>query len=135
MKHNVLKHSFIFFCLFSFFVSSLVFSKTTLAQQSISSFRYVVFNEILANEPSSNTKLDWVELFNADLMDHDLSGWLFASKEYMTDLPGGTIIPAGGFLVIARKLVAVPPDSISFEWYWGDGSGVWGDSELEGFLL
>jgi hypothetical protein len=132
MKSNLLKHSVILFWSFSFLLN-LAFPSTDFAGQNISSIGNVIFNEILANEPGSNTKLEWVELFNADSTDHDLGQWLFASKEYITELPGGTIIPAGGFLVIARKLVAVTPDSISFEWYWGDGSGVWGDSELEDF--
>ena len=99
----------------------------------MSSIRYVIFNEILANEPGSNTKLEWVELFNTDSVDHDLGGWVFISKGYTTEIPGGTIIPPKGFLIIARRLVSEPPDSISFEGYWGDASGVWGDSELEDF--
>jgi len=141
MNNSFLKHSMIFFWLFFTFVFNLIFTKTDLAQprlwrdfqQNISSTPYVIFNEVLANEPGSNTKLEWVELFNADSMQHDLGGWLFVSKEDTTVISSGTIIPSGGFLVIARKLVAEPPDSISFEGYWGDRSGVWGDSPKEDF--
>jgi hypothetical protein len=133
MMNNLLKHPIIFFCLFFSFVFNLIFAKADLAQQNVSSITNVIFNEILANEPGSNTKLEWVELFNADSMDHDLGGWLFVSKDDATEISSGTIIPFGGFLIIARKLTAEPPDSISFEGYWGDGSGVWGDSELENF--
>jgi len=141
MKNNLLKHSAFFFYLFFSFVLNLVFAKTDLAQprlwrdfqQNISSTPYVIINEVLANEPGSNTKLEWVELFNADSMQHDLGGWLFVSKEDTTVISSGAIIPSGGFLVIARKLVAEPPDSISFEGYWGDRSGVWGDSSKEDF--
>jgi hypothetical protein len=133
MKNNLLGHPISVFWLFACLVFNLIFAGTDWAEQEISSTASVVINEILANEPGSNTKLEWVELFDADSTDHDLGGWLFASKEYITELPGGAIIPAKGFLILARKLVAIPPDSISFEWYWGDGSGVWGDSELEDF--
>jgi hypothetical protein len=141
MKNNLLKHSAFFFYLFFSFVLNLVFAKTGLAQprlwrdfqQNISSTPYVIFNEVLANEPGSNTKLEWVELFNADSMQHDLGGWLFVSKEDTTVISSGTIIPSGSFLIIARKLLAEPPDSISFEGHWGDRSGVWGDSPKEDF--
>jgi hypothetical protein len=133
MKNNLLKHFIILFCFFFSFVLNLIFVKAGLAQQNVSSIANVIFNEILANEPGSNTKLEWVELFNTDSIEQDLGGWIFASKGYSTEIPGGTIIPAGGFLIIARKLVSEPPDSTSFEGYWGDASGVWGDSELEDF--
>ncbi len=140
MKKTFFRLSIIFSWFFSFLLNP-IFAETDSAQQNFSSIlpplagfsTSVIFNEILANEPGSNTKLEWVELFNADSTDHNLGGWLFASKEYITELPGGAVIPAGGFLIIARKLVSTPPDSISFEWHWGDGSGVWGDSELEDF--
>ena len=120
---------------------SLLLLKTSLAQprpwrdfqQNVSSTADVIINEVLANEPGSNTKLEWVELFNTDSIDHDLGGWLFVSKDDTTLIPSGTIIASGGFLIIARKLVSEPPDSISFEGYWGDGSGVWGDSPEEDF--
>ncbi|MFQ6031819.1 MAG: lamin tail domain-containing protein [Candidatus Zixiibacteriota bacterium] len=130
MKSNLIKYSVIF--LYSF-LSNLVFARTDLAQQDISSTAVVILNEVLANEPGSTTKLEWVELFNADSIDHDLGSWLFVSKDDTTTISSGTLIPLKGFLIIARKLVSDPPDSISFEEYWGDGSGVWGDSELEDF--
>jgi len=133
MKNNLLKHSTFFFCFFFSFVLNLVFVKTTVAQQNVSSNADIVINEVLANEPGSNTKLEWVELFNTDSIAHDLGGWLFVSKNDTTAISSGPIIPPRGFLVIARKLVSEPPDSISFEGYWGDKSGVWGDSPKEDF--
>jgi hypothetical protein len=150
VKNNLSKHSIILSYLFFSFLLNLIFVKTDLAQprlwcepygshlwrdfqQNVSSTADVVINEVLVNEPGSNTKLEWVELFNTDSMDHDLEGWLFVSKDDTAVISSGTIIPSGGFLIIARKLVSEPPDSISFEGYWGDGNGVWGDSELEDF--
>jgi hypothetical protein len=133
MKNDLLKYSTIIFYLLFSLVLNPIFAETNLAQQDISSTAYVIINEVLANEPGSNTKLEWVELFNADSMQHDLGGWLFVSKEDTTTISSGTIIPSGGFLILAQKLVTVPPDSISFEGYWGNRSGVWGDSPQEDF--
>jgi hypothetical protein len=133
MRNDLLKHSIIFFCLSFSFVFSLIFAKADLAQLNISSTPHVVINEVLVNEPGSNTKLEWVELFNADSTGHELGGWLFVCKDDTTVISSGTTIPARGFLIIARKLVSVPPDSISFEGHWGDRSGVWGDSPKEDF--
>ncbi len=93
----------------------------------------VVINEVLANEPGSNTKLEWVELYNANSMELDLNGWSFVCKDDTTLIPAGTTIPAEGYLIIARQLLSAPPDSVSFEGWWGDGSGVWGDSPEEYF--
>jgi hypothetical protein len=93
----------------------------------------IIINEILANEPGSYTKLEWVELFNADPADHDMEGWCFLCKDDTTLFPPSTIIPANGFLIIARQLLSEPPDSISFEGCWGDRTGIWGDSPDESF--
>jgi len=114
-------------------VFSLVSAKTTSAEDGISSPPEVVINEVLANEPGSNTRLEWVELHNADSVEHDMEGWAFICKDDTTWIPAGTVIPARGFLILARKLLSDPPDSISFEGWWGDRSSTWGDSPDESF--
>jgi len=121
----------IFLFLFSFLL--LIFAFKDFAQQNISSTDKVVINEVLVNEPGSYTKLEWVELYNADSVDHDLGGWIFICKEDTTLLPVGANIPANGFLIIARKLLSDPPDSISYESWWGNRSGIWGDGPEENF--
>jgi hypothetical protein len=103
------------------------------ARQKSSAASSVVINEMLTNEPGSYTKLEWVELYNADSTELDLEGWSFICKDDSTFFPVSTIVPAHGFLIIARQLVSEPPDSISFEGWWGDRSGVWGDSPEENF--
>jgi hypothetical protein len=108
-------------------------AETVYAEEDIYGFPKVVINEVLANEPGSSTKLEWVELHNADSVGHDLEGWAFVSKDDTTWFPAEAIIPAGGFLILARKLLSDPPDSISFEGWWGDASGAWGDSPDENF--
>jgi hypothetical protein len=130
MKNNLTKRYTILFYLFFPLVLNLIFPATDWAHSSTSD---IIINEVLVNEPGSNTKLEWVELYNADSIGHDLGGWLFVCKDDTTTIPNQTIIPASGFLIMARKLVSIPPDSISFEGYWGDRSGVWGDSPKENF--
>jgi hypothetical protein len=117
----------------SFFLFTLLSAKFVVAQPQISSNGNIVINEVLANEPGSYTKLEWVELYNADSIEHNLGGWAFVCKEETTLIPAGTIISGRGFLVLARKLLTAPPDSVSFEGWWGNRSGIWGDSQEENF--
>jgi hypothetical protein len=132
---EVLLRRLVFLCVF---LLSLLFNQTSgrgkaFAQQLSSFSVNIVINEVLANEPGSSTKLEWIELYNPDSTDHDLEEWVFICKDDTTVFPVGTIIPADGFLIIARHLVSDPPDSISFEGWWGDRSGIWGDSQQENF--
>lgn len=131
---NVLSRGHIAFsCLFCSFALGLIRPEADFAQVSISSTTNVVINEVLANEPGSSTKLEWVELYNADSARLAMDGWAFVCKDDTTSFPIGTLIPANGFLIIARQLSSEPPDSNSFEAYWGDGSGIWGDAPEEDF--
>jgi hypothetical protein len=93
----------------------------------------VVLNEVLANEPGGNTTLEWVELFNYDSQPVNLAGWRFIEEEDTTILSNQAVVASKGYLVLARKLVAPPPETNSFEAVWGDGSSVWGDSPDENF--
>lgn len=91
----------------------------------------IVLNEVLANEPGGWVSLEWVELFNNSDWDVDLAGWKLISDDDTTVF-SSVVISAKGYLVLARKLVSFP-DSISFDGYWGDNSGIWGDSPEENF--
>jgi hypothetical protein len=93
----------------------------------------IVINEVLANEPGSKTNLEWVELHNLNSCDVDLGGFRFICKSDTTVIATGTFILPKGYLILARKLVAVLPDSTSFEGYWGNNSGIWGDTVAENF--
>jgi hypothetical protein len=132
MKRSFRKIIISFFllpCSFLLFLSL----ESCFSQQEFYSNAYVVINEVQANEPSSFTKLEWVELYNADSISHDLDGWIFVCKEDSTHIPPNSVIPAGGFLILARQLFTDPPDSISFEGWWGNRSGIWGDSPEENY--
>ncbi|HMJ91178.1 MAG TPA: lamin tail domain-containing protein, partial [Candidatus Acidoferrum sp.] len=60
----------------------------------------VVFNEIMYHPRTNEAALEWVELHNQMAVDVELSGWsIRGGIDY--DFAEGTVIPGGGFLVIA----------------------------------
>ncbi|HVR75469.1 MAG TPA: lamin tail domain-containing protein [Planctomycetota bacterium] len=61
----------------------------------------VVINEIMYHPIDNDNRKEYVELHNKGGVAIDLTGWSFSSGIDFT-MPGGTIIPAGGYLVIAR---------------------------------
>jgi len=65
----------------------------------------VVFNEIMYH-PLADADLEWIELYNQMAVDMDLSGWrLDGGVDF--DFPAGTVLPGGGYLVVAAA-----PDSL-----------------------
>ncbi len=69
----------------------------------------IVINEINYNSPGTANSGDWVELYNNSNTNVDFSAWYLEdeSKEFF-NIPAGTIIPAGGYLVLVE-------DSIDFQ--------------------
>ena len=67
----------------------------------------IVINEINYNSPDNNNAGDWIELYNAGTSDIDLSAWYFEdeSNEFFA-IPVGTILPAGGYLVLVEDSIA-----------------------------
>ena len=66
----------------------------------------VVFNEIHYHPAERESSLEWVELHNQMAVRMDLSGWRLAGG--ITHVfPEGTVIPGGGFLVIAADPAAL----------------------------
>ena len=62
----------------------------------------VVFNEIHYHPPTNEFLLEWIELQNQHTVDVDVSGWsLEGGIHYL--FPEGTVIPGGGFLVVAAS--------------------------------
>lgn len=59
----------------------------------------VVFSELLYHPRESETQ-EWVELRNLMSVDMDLSRWSIEGVGY--EFPAGTIVPAGGYLVVAK---------------------------------
>jgi len=60
----------------------------------------VVFNEIMYHPGADAPDNEWLELRNQMAVDVDLSGWSLASGVMFT-FAEGTIIPGGGYLVVA----------------------------------
>ncbi len=90
----------------------------------------VVVNEVLANEPSSATSLEWIELFNDSMDEYALGGLYLLAGDRRIDLPPTDTIADSGYYVICRKLLS-SDDELSFESVWGNNSGVWGDCDIE----
>jgi len=71
---------------------------------------HVVINEVDINPPGDDFKSasEWVELYNPTANEIDIGGWEIASttvlRKTMT-IPGGTIIPADGFLAYSYQNV------------------------------
>jgi hypothetical protein len=70
----------------------------------------VLINELVANPAGDDSGKEWVELFNPSASDQDVSGWTFFSyksggSSNQTDaFPDGTVVPAGGYLVLGGDL-------------------------------
>src|SRR4051794_22985983 len=62
----------------------------------------VVFNEIMYHPATNEAAMEWVELRNLMSVDMDLSGWSLANG-IAYNFPAGTILPGGGFLVVASS--------------------------------
>jgi hypothetical protein len=62
--------------------------------------RDIVINEILYNPISGSNRDEFVELFNRGAAPVDVTGWRFEDGITFT-LPANTVIPAGGYLVVA----------------------------------
>jgi hypothetical protein len=62
----------------------------------------VVFNEIMYHPLTNESVLEWVELYNQMAVDVDMSGWSLAGSVSFT-FPEETVIPAGGYLVVAAS--------------------------------
>ena len=62
----------------------------------------VVFNEIMYHPQTNEAVLEWVELYNQQAVDMDISGWSIANGIHF-DFAEGTVIPGGGYLLIASS--------------------------------
>ncbi len=111
--------------LFAFVIGVVCMASTVIAE--------VVVNEAMINEPGRATNLEWFELYvDSDLAVLMDSYQVIVDDDTITFAPGYFLEPHE-FLVICRKLVST--DGASFEGYWGDSSGVWGDTPGETAIL
>jgi len=83
---------------------------------SIQANAVVVVNEVLANEPSDSTTLEWIELYIT----------IVSSSGSSTGFSVGGTIDAESYMVLFRN-------EPLFDVRWGNGSGIWGDAPEEDY--
>src|SRR5580765_4765534 len=66
----------------------------------------VVFNEVQYHPPTNEAAGEWIELHNQMTIDIDLSAWRVSGDAAFT-FAEGTIIPGGGYLVLAADPAAL----------------------------
>jgi hypothetical protein len=88
----------------------------------------------MANEPGSETALEWIELYNVGTDVVKLSDYVIIEGGDTTRFSVGATIAAGAYAILSRKPTA-GPGLTSYEMAWGDGSGIWGDAPDENYLL
>jgi hypothetical protein len=72
-----------------------------LASAQSSANPQVVINEIFYDPQDPSRHMEFLELLNAGFADTDIGGWYF-SRGITYAFPQGTIIPAGGYVVVAE---------------------------------
>lgn len=67
----------------------------------------IIFTEYNNNSFHSHDTGDWVEIFNNDTIDVDMTGWIFrdAGDDHAYSFPTGFSLPSGEYRVIARDPV------------------------------
>jgi len=70
---------------------------------SVSSVTKIVFAEVYYDTVGTDSKEEYIELYNPQSYTVDLSGWQIQDNQYTYTIPTGTIIQANGYLVIARN--------------------------------
>lgn len=81
-----------------------LFRLLVLAACTASSSAAPVINEIMFHPPGApeDTGLEWVEIYNPDPAPVSLGGWKF-TKGISLKLPDSTMVPGGGYLVVASS--------------------------------
>ena len=97
----------------------------------------VVFNEIMYNPAQSDESLEWVELHNQNSVDVDISAWRI-DDGINFDFPEGTIVPGGGYLVVAKDpaALAAAGDGDDSDDFWFELFNLSGETvDLDGFVV
>ncbi len=66
----------------------------------------LVINEINYNSSGSLETQDWVEIYNPNSSQVELSGWRLQDEDFYYDIPNGTFIPGNGYLVLVQNSTA-----------------------------
>jgi len=96
-------------------------------------YSVIVINEVMSNEPGSNTTLEWIELYNNSASQAFInSHTLVIGTDTVLFSPILRLAPFE-YYIICRKLLG-DANSPGFETRWGDSSGFWGDTPFESSL-
>ncbi len=85
-------------------------SSSTLPQEKLKPLAYssgVVFNEIIPSPEGPDVEEEWIEIYNQNNFEVDLSGWQITDSEGKTTtyaFPEGTKILSKGYLVLTRPV-------------------------------
>jgi len=94
------------------FMKILFFLSLLLVSNAEADIPSVVINEIHYDPDVKTELVEFVELHNAGTTDIDISGWYF-SDGISFQFPDGTILPAGGYIVVAEDpYLAYQPTTI-----------------------
>ena len=68
----------------------------------------IAIDEIMYNAPAAMDSKDWIELYNLQSTDQDISGWIVKDENdlHIFLIPSNVKIPANGFLVICKDTAA-----------------------------
>jgi hypothetical protein len=82
----------------------------------------MTINEIMHNAPADMDTKDWIELYNPQPIDQDISGWVLKDDDNANvfEIPAATIIPAQGFWVLCA-------DSTDFRQFHPQVKNICGD--------
>jgi len=70
---------------------------------STGGLNHIIISEVYYDTVGTDSKEEWVELYNPTTSSVDLSGWTLSDNSKSFSLPSGTVIAAGAYLVIARN--------------------------------
>lgn len=84
------------------FCLGMTFALVCWSASTIQADSVVVFNEVMYHPLGDEAALEWVELHNQMAVDVDISGWYFGDG-IRYDFAQGTIVPGGGFVVVATS--------------------------------
>ena len=70
---------------------------------SAGGLNHIIISEVYYDTVGTDSKEEWVELYNPTNSSVDLSGWTLSDNSKSFSLPIGTVIGAGTYLVIARN--------------------------------
>ena len=90
----------------------------------------VVINEIMYNPNQAGDSIaEWIELHNPNDFDVDVGGWWLGDNNGGYTFPDGTVIPAKGFLVVARDDVWVKTYYLNDDSF--DATAVYGNATFQ----